>query len=60
LGLVLLGNGKGSFTPLSLAESGLLAPGDVKSMVKLNQADGGTLVLVGNNDDSLQVFALQD
>ncbi|MEM8965962.1 MAG: VCBS repeat-containing protein, partial [Bacteroidota bacterium] len=47
LGLVLLGNGKGSFTPLSLAESGLLAPGDVKSMVKLNQADGGTLVLVG-------------
>ena len=60
LGLVLTGDGEGNFTPLSLAESGLLAPGNVKSMIGLRRSDGSVLVLVGNNDDRLQAFALKN
>ncbi|MEM9672599.1 MAG: VCBS repeat-containing protein, partial [Bacteroidota bacterium] len=60
MGLVLTGNGEGEFTPLTLAESGLLAPGDVKSMVKIKSSDGSTLLLIGNNDDYLQAFELKN
>ncbi|MEM9829231.1 MAG: VCBS repeat-containing protein [Bacteroidota bacterium] len=60
LGLVLTGDGEGKFTPLSLAKSGLLAPGDVKSMVKLKRPNGSTLLLIGNNDAYLQVFELKN
>ncbi|MGD1893252.1 MAG: VCBS repeat-containing protein [Cyclobacteriaceae bacterium] len=60
MGLVLTGNGEGEFTPLTLAKSGLLAPGDVKSMVKIKSSDGSTLLLIGNNDDYLQAFELKN
>lgn len=34
-GLLLLGNGKGEFTPMHTRESGFYAPGDVKDLVKI-------------------------
>jgi len=57
VGLVLLGDGSGEFTPLTPAESGFFVPSDVKSMevVRSNQ---GTQILVGINDKPLEIFRL--
>ena len=58
LGLVLLGDGSGSFTPMPPAASGFIIPKDVKSLVSLQVGDHYTIV-VGNNNDSIQSFTLQ-
>jgi hypothetical protein len=55
-GLVLKGNGKGSFTPLSIRASGLYLPGNQKSLVKLRGAGGQSLLAAGQNRGPLQVF----
>lgn len=55
-GRVLLGDGKGGFTPLSVQESGFYAPGDVKSLALVKGADGHALIVVGNNNGKLQAF----
>ncbi|MEM9674919.1 MAG: VCBS repeat-containing protein [Bacteroidota bacterium] len=57
IGLVMLGNGKGQFIPLTPAESGFFVPSDAKSLevVKGNQ---GTQILVGINNGPLQIFRL--
>jgi enediyne biosynthesis protein E4 len=52
-GLLLKGDGQGNFAPLSVPESGLFVPGDVKALAWL---DGPGLLLVANNDGPLQVF----
>ena len=56
LGLLLTGNGKGDFQPIPTPESGFLAPGDVKSLLKIETSKGASLLFVGNNNDELQVF----
>jgi hypothetical protein len=54
-GLVLLGNGKGSFAPQSIASSGFFVPGNGKALVSLNR--GGQLTLVaGQNSGRVKVF----
>jgi hypothetical protein len=60
LGLLLRGNGDGSFTPLWPLASGLVIPGDAKSLAitDLNR-DGQPDVLVGINDDELMAFENQ-
>ncbi len=58
-GVVLLGNGKNGFNSLSTLESGFFANRDAKK-VKLLSNPNETLVLVGNNDDNLQVFKLNN
>lgn len=57
-GLWLKGDGKGYFTPVSPARSGLLAPLNVSSLILLNTQRGKTL-LVANTADSLQAFGIR-
>ncbi|WKN44632.1 VCBS repeat-containing protein [Tunicatimonas pelagia] len=54
-GLVMLGDGQGSFDPLSPAESGFYVPGDVRKLAWLRSSSGYILV-VANNNGSLQLF----
>ncbi len=55
-GLVLLGDGKGNFTPVSMKESGVCIPGDAKSLAAVRGGDGSLLVASGQNRGKLQVF----
>jgi len=55
-GLVLLGDGKGSFTVLPSSESGFYVAGDAKGLVKLNLGSGEEIFVVSQNRDSLCVF----
>lgn len=57
-GLVLEGDGKGNFTPRIGANTGFYAPYDAKSLVQL-PGNGQTLLLVGNNSNSLQGFKVK-
>lgn len=57
LGLVLLGDGKGDFTPLSTAESGLRIKGDIKSILNLSVDDREILVF-GINQQKAEVYQL--
>ncbi|MBS0000703.1 MAG: VCBS repeat-containing protein, partial [Cyclobacteriaceae bacterium] len=56
IGYLLKGMGDGSFSVMDGTESHLFADGDVKSLVRLNYRDTGSLVVVANNDDSLSFF----
>ena len=56
-GLVLLGDGKGNFNPLSPGESGFYVARDVKDIALIRQK-GKELVLVANNGGALQVFEM--
>lgn len=55
IGLVLLSDGKNNFEPLSLEQSGLFAKGDAKK-IKLLKQKNNELIIVGNNNDLLQIF----
>jgi hypothetical protein len=55
-GLVLRGNGKGQFSPLSFQQSGFYVPGDAKALVKLKTGQGGLLLLASQNRGRLKVF----
>ena len=54
-GLMLIGNGDGTFTANSRVETGFFAPSDVKKLhqIKLKGEEG---VIVGNNNDLMQYF----
>ncbi|WP_339865937.1 VCBS repeat-containing protein [uncultured Algoriphagus sp.] len=56
LGLVLLGDGKGEFTPMSSQESGFVVPGDGKALVKLASAQGEQLLIASQNRGKLLMF----
>jgi hypothetical protein len=56
-GLWLKGDGKGHFQAVPPIQSGLMTLGNVKDL-KLIHTIHGTVVLVGNNDDSLQAFKI--
>jgi hypothetical protein len=55
-GLVLKGNGKGAFVPLSIAQSGIYINGDGKGLAKLRAADGSYLLIATQNNGAIQVF----
>ena len=57
-GLVLKGDGKGGFKPLSIEQSGVYIPGDARGMVKIKRAIGGDLIVVSQNKSSIKVFAI--
>nr|MBA4167609.1 VCBS repeat-containing protein [Chitinophagaceae bacterium] len=59
-GLLLKGNGKGGFTPLSILQSGIFIPGDGKALVKLRSASGNYLVAASQYKDALKLFQLRD
>ncbi|SFT97858.1 Repeat domain-containing protein [Algoriphagus locisalis] len=56
LGLVLLGDGKGSFEPMSPQESGFVVPGDGKALVKIAAAQGDPLLVASQNRGKLLAF----
>ena len=55
-GLVMVGDGTGSFTPLSVLESGIFANKNVKDIKLLKDAEGLATIVVANNNGSAQVF----
>ncbi|HVU57278.1 MAG TPA: VCBS repeat-containing protein [Puia sp.] len=57
-GLVLKGDGKGGFTPLSILQSGIFIPGNGKALVKLRTSDGRYLVAASQNKGPLEMFIL--
>lgn len=58
-GLVLKGNGKGSFTPQSIRESGIFIPGNGKAFIKLRGENGKYLLAASQNRGPLKVFELK-
>jgi len=58
MGLLLLGDGKNNFNPLSFSESGFMARKDAKK-VKALKVGGQNVIIVGNNNDQLQVFKMK-
>ena len=56
-GLVLKGDGKGKFRSMSVTQSNLYAPGDVKSVHLINIKNRPHLIVV-NNNDTLQFFRM--
>jgi hypothetical protein len=55
-GLLLLGNGKGNFSPQTILQSGLFVPGDGKALVKLRDANNNYLLAASQNNGPLKVF----
>lgn len=58
-GLFLQGDGNGGFIPKPIAESGIYIPGNGKSLVKINTANGNTLIVAGQNRGPLKTFKWQ-
>ncbi len=55
-GIMLKGNGKGSFTSLSLQQSGYCVQGDSKALISLTTAKGKLLTITSQNRDKLRFF----
>ena len=55
-GLVLKGDGKGGFVPLSIEQSGLYIPGDGRGVIKIKRANGGNLLVASQNKGDIKVF----
>lgn len=57
-GLVLLGDGKGKFSPLSFAKSGFILDGNVKDLQFLNIKSKGKVIMAAVNNDTLKCLGL--
>ena len=57
-GLLLKGDGRGGFKPLSMLESGIYIPGDGKALVKLKSGNGHYLVAASQHSGPLKLFEL--
>lgn len=57
-GLLLLGDGKGEFDPMTALESGFFVNGDAKDMTKIN-IDGGSYIIAVKNNAALQVVKIR-
>lgn len=55
-GLILQGDGKGKFLPLTAKQSGLLIDGNAKALAELTDGNGKQLLLAAQNNDTLKVF----
>lgn len=58
-GLFLKGQGNGNFTPVSPHESGLFADGDVRNAVIVESVSGERKLVIGKNDDEVQVVVIR-
>lgn len=56
-GLLLKGDGKGKFSAVTTAKSGLYANGNVRDLIEL-KSNKSSLIVIGKNNDSLQVIKL--
>jgi hypothetical protein len=59
-GLVLLGNGKGGFTPETMMQSGICIDGNAKALVKLRGTGNHYLVAASENQGPLQLYTLNN
>lgn len=57
-GLVLRGDGKGGFTPLTIQQSGFYIPGNAKAIVDFPDASGKCRIAVSQNQGPLRLLAL--
>jgi hypothetical protein len=55
-GLLLRGDGRGGFAPVSVAQAGLLADRDARALARVGTGGAGYLLVVSNNHDTLQAF----
>ena len=55
-GLLLKGDGKGNFIPLSILQSGWYIPGNAKSVIKLRNKIGEELIAVSQNRGALKLY----
>ncbi len=58
IGVVLTGDGTGKFTPMSMDQSGIYLPGDLKDL-RLVEINNEEFVVSTNNDSPVQVYKLQ-
>lgn len=58
-GLLLKGDGKGNFKPLSILQSGIYIPGDGKSLVALHNGNDKLLMAASQHDDVIKLFKLK-
>ncbi len=58
-GLLLLGNGKGSFEPVTVHESGLNIDGEVRDISSIKLADGKELILFARNNMGVKTYEVQ-
>jgi hypothetical protein len=59
-GLVLQGDGKGNFTPLSILQSGIFLPGNGKAFVQIAGAKGQSCIAASENRGPLRLFELKE
>ena len=57
-GLLLEGRGDGSFTAMSIAQSGIFIPGNGKALVKLKSRNNDYLLAASQNRGALELFSL--
>ncbi len=55
-GLLLAGDGRGNFSPVAMQRSGIVIPGDGKSLARLMSSDSSMLVVSGQNRGELGLF----
>ncbi len=60
IGTFLKGDGNGDFTSVNVNTLGFYAGKDAKGLARLQQVDGRPLLMITNNADSLQTFALNE
>lgn len=58
-GLVLTGDGKGNFLPLSIAQSGLFVPGNARALISLRNSTGNLLLAASQNRGALKIYTLK-
>lgn len=58
-GLLLKGDGKGGFKPLSILQSGIYIPGNAKGLVKLRSSSGKYMIASSENKGPLKLFELK-
>ena len=59
-GIFLRGDGKGNFKDLRSSESGFHIPGQSNQLTKMKTNEGQTLILAGQNNDSLKIFTVKN
>jgi hypothetical protein len=58
-GLMLKGDGKGGFKPLSIMQSGIYIPGDGKALVKMRGANGKYMLAASQHLGNMKLFELK-
>jgi len=55
-GCLLLGNGAGTFTSVSLQNSGFVVAGEIRQIKAVQTAAGKTLIMAARNNDTVMIF----